>query len=110
VSIALLYLDKARPFTTEDVSNYKNPQALATFAHGVAFAAALNSRLSSNCKSIEEAVILTDELYTVGRCSLNLITSNWVKETYPLAVYELILTLVSDHDPDETHVLIIYLP
>lgn len=110
VSIAILHLERARPMTDEDLANYKDQMKLRAFAHGVAFAAAFNGRLADVSPLIEEAVLSNNESYREGRCSLQPITSTWAKERYPDAMFEMIHTIVSLHNPNDTHVLIIYFP
>ena len=110
MSIAVIDVSlKAYAVKEQDLANWQDQQKLRVFAQGVAHAMAFNRRYPELPENIVDAILHIPEEYTVGRCSLRPITSQYVQDKYPTAKYELLFTLVAV-DKREAHTLIIYMP
>lgn len=111
MSIACIHLDRAIQFTEADVLIYKQkPHRLQGFAHGLVQAASTNNRYKDIASDIANIVFLIGDAYHMGKCNLSPVTSQWVKEKYPNATHELFVTIISNENANETHVLIFYFP
>lgn len=110
MTIACIHLDRARPFTEEDLQNYTEQYKLQAFSHGLTHAACFNHRSKQIPSDIADIFQFMGAGYRMGKCSITRVTSAWVKKKYPTALYELIATIKSNADSNEVHVLIFYFP
>ena len=111
MSIAHIHLDRAIHLTETDVSVYaEKPYKLQSFAQGLVQAASTNNRYKDIVSDISNIVFMIGDAYRMGKCSLVPVTSKWVKEKYPNASHQLLVTIVSNDNVNETHVLIFYFP
>lgn len=113
MTVAYIFLHQALLVEEEEIKKFTtNP--LSTQLMAILIATSLVNYASSYRDKLPLDIreLLSSETYNfkIGRCSIQPVSSNWVRETYSTARFQLLVTLSEKESGGRTHTLFIFLP